>query len=189
VPALAHLFHDLRRQMRASNGLGRNAGCLCHGAVSGVVIDSCMRLSVTDRAGVPATGFRLGDSVCFELETEFAKPLVDPNFGVVIHSPSGEPRLDPESIHSGLRLGRVEGRLRIKGTVANLGLYPGRYLLTPWITAAASRPVDIVRLCTAIEVIPTPGPFGDLRLDPKWGKYWVPSSWEELAPDDIRSGL
>jgi hypothetical protein len=175
--------------MRASNGLGRKAGCLCHGAVSGVVIDSCMRLSVTDRAGVPATGFRLGDSVCFELETEFAKPLVDPNFGVVIHSPSGEPRLDPESIHSGLRLGRVEGRLRIKGTVANLGLYPGRYLLTPWITAAASRPVDIVRLCTAIEVIPTPGPFGDLRLDPKWGKYWVPSSWEELAPDDIRSGL
>jgi lipopolysaccharide transport system ATP-binding protein len=140
-----------------------------------------VHLTVTDRDGTLTTGFRLGDTICFELDTEFTKPMVDPNFGVVIHGSSGEPLLDPESIHNGLRLGRVDGRFRIKGTVSNLGLYPGRYFLTPWITDAAGRPVDIVRLCSAIEVIPTPGPFGDLKLDPKWGKYWVQSSWEEVA--------
>jgi lipopolysaccharide transport system ATP-binding protein len=148
-----------------------------------------LELTVTDRNGTPSTLFRLGDTIGFELTTEFRTPVVDPNFGVVIHGPGGEPLLDPESVHGGLRLGRVEGRMAVRGTVPNIGLYPGRYYLTPWITDAAGRPIDVVRLCSSIEVIPTPGPHGDLRLDPLWGKYFVPSTWEQIGSSEARRSL
>ncbi len=143
-----------------------------------------LRLSISDQSGTPTTVFRLGDTICFHLETSFQTPVTNPNFGVVIHAASGEALLDPESIHDGLRLERVEGKIVVKGTVPNVGLYPGRYFLTPWITDGAGRPIDIVKLCGIIEIVPTPGPYGDLRLDPAWGKYWVPSVWERVETDE-----
>ena len=84
-----------------------------------------VRLTVTDRDGTLAAVSASATPSVSSFDTEFTKPLVDPNFGVVIHGSSGEPLLDPESIHNGLRLGRVDGRFRIKGTVANLGLSLG----------------------------------------------------------------
>ena len=142
-----------------------------------------VKLTITDEDGHPQSFFPLGSTVCFVLEAEVHRPLLDPCIGVVVHTASGEPLLDLESVHSGLRLGRVQGKLQVKGTLRNIGLYPGRYLLTPWIIeGSGSRPIiDLVRLCSSIQVAPAPGPFGDLNLDPAWGKYWVPSLWEKVA--------
>ena len=142
-----------------------------------------VRLTITDDTGSPTSVFPLGSNVCFHLETEFYEALVDPCFGVVIHASSGEPILDLQSAHHGLRVGRVDGRVRIQGTFPKIGLYPGTYFVTPWITdAAVQRSIDFVRMCCSIEVIPKPGDFGDLRLDPLWGKYWVKSEWKAIDP-------
>ena len=126
----------------------------------------------------------------FNLEAEAYESLVDPCFGVVIHASSGEPFLELQSEHDGLRVGKVHGTVRIQGTFPNIGLYPGRYFLSPWITDAAGQKfIDFARMCCTIQIVPKPGDFGDLRLDPLWGKYWVRSVWKaiEASRDGTRS--
>jgi hypothetical protein len=115
------------------------------------------------------------------LKADFREPLLDPTFGLIIHNAMGDPLLDLRSIHGGLRLGRVHGRVCVQGSIENLGLYPGRYLLSPFVMDSACRwDVDFVKLCCTLDVEPAGGPHGDLKLAAEWGKYWVPSDWKEI---------
>jgi len=121
----------------------------------------------------------VGGSVSFVFRMEFYRPTADPTFGVIIHNTLGEPILDVRSHHSGFRPGRVSGQVIVRARIEKLGLYPGRYFLSPWISdSTAKRDIDYVKLCCALQVDPAPGPFGDLKLDSRWGKYWVQSDWQ-----------
>jgi hypothetical protein len=67
----------------------------------------------------------------------------------------------------------------VQATFENIGLYPGTYLLSPWITDSTCQfPLDWAKLCSRFRVDANVGPHGDLKLDPQWGKYWVASQWE-----------
>src|SRR5262249_57829004 len=93
------------------------------------------------------------------------------------------PILDLHSVHAGLKLGRVQGRVSVRGSIENVGLYPGRYFLSPYLMdPARGRDVDWVKLCCTLDVEPAAGPFGDLKLAAKWGRYWVLSDWEKIEP-------
>ena len=117
------------------------------------------------------------------MRAEVKEPLVDPTFGLIVHDALGTPILDLRSAHNGLRLGRVLGPITIQMEVRNLGLYPGHYFLSPWISDSASkRNVDWPRLCCAFDVLPMPGQR-DLQLDEDWGKYFVPSDWSLASGD------
>lgn len=135
-------------------------------------------LETMDAGGHPTNRVAVGSTVHFVIHAEFHEPFLDPSFGVIIHNALGEPLLDLRSLHGTFRLGRVQGRVVVQVVVDQLGLYPGSYILSPWITdSTLSREVDFVKLCSTLQVDPAPGPNGDLRLDPQWGKYWVPSRW------------
>jgi lipopolysaccharide transport system ATP-binding protein len=119
-----------------------------------------------------------GGPLRITLEINFDTAVFDPSFGVLVHSASGEPILDIRSIHSGLRIGRTVGQLKVAVSLSDLRLYPGKYLLSPWVMDAACRTdIDYVRFCAYLTVRPAAGSHGDLRLDPQWGRYWVPSVW------------
>jgi hypothetical protein len=136
------------------------------------------RFEIADGDGRPATDIPVRGSVQFSIFAEFYQPLVNPCFGINVYDASGQAILDIRSDHSGLRLGRVTGRLTAKSYVENLGLYPGQYFLSPYITdSASSLDIDCVRACASLEVYPAPGPHGDLKLLQGWGMYWVPSNW------------
>ena len=125
-----------------------------------------------------SVGGELTITVC----ARFDQPLVDPTFGVIIHDMNGAPLLDLRSIHDGLHLGRIAGDVAVRLTVPKLGLYPGCYLLSPWIMdTACSRDIDFPRLCATLDVFPAAGEFGDLKLDPAWGRWFVRSHWERTA--------
>lgn len=125
-----------------------------------------------------ASAFTLGNSVVFQLEAEIYQPLDNPSFGVIIHSPSGEKLIDLRSAHDGLRIGRVEGLIRVEAQINNLNLYPGRYYISPWIADTGSgRDIDYPRLCASFQVLPSPGKWGDLKLDSRLGKYHVIADW------------
>jgi lipopolysaccharide transport system ATP-binding protein len=144
-----------------------------------------VRMTVSDDTSSPTSVIPFGSTVSFDLEAEVYEPLVNPCFGVVIHSSAGEPILDLQSVHHGLHVGKVQGVVKIRGTCPNLGLYPGTYFLSPWITdAAVQRSIDFPRMCCRIRIVPKPGEFGDLRLDPIWGKYWARSSWRKIDADE-----
>lgn len=123
-----------------------------------------------------------GADLQLTIEAEFYRPVRDPIFGVHFHTIDGEPILDFRSSHDGLRVGRVEGLVAVKATIAQLGLYPGEFLLSPFITdAACTTNIDWVKHCTKLRVQAAPGPKGDLKL--KWicGRYWVPSHWDSRS--------
>lgn len=137
------------------------------------------RLVVLNENGKEQGAFPLGSKVCFEMEAEFYQPVVNPCFGVLIHDSSGQPFIDIRSIHDGLRTGTTKGPVRIQAFIEDLGLYPGRYFLSPWIIEG-QRDIDFPRLCGSFRVLPKPGKWGDLQLDPKWGKYHVRSAWKKI---------
>ena len=136
------------------------------------------KIHIQSLRGNPGNSITVGDDLRIVLEANFTTPMLDPSFGVIIHSALGEPLLDLRSTHDGLRLGRTHGLVRAVMEVRALGLYPGNYFLSPWISDATGRQdVDFVKLCGTLHVHPGIGPHGDLRLDPVWGHYFVPSSW------------
>jgi homopolymeric O-antigen transport system ATP-binding protein len=138
-----------------------------------------VQFQVGDANGALGLAVPVGGSVKFRITAEFREPVIDPCFGVIVHDQAGDPILDLRSIHDGLRFGRAAGTVVLECRVDNLGLYPGTYLLSPWITdAGVVVCVDWVKLCTKMQVFPAPGPHGDLKLDPKYGSYWVKSTWD-----------
>jgi lipopolysaccharide transport system ATP-binding protein len=147
---------------RESNGQARIVDFQIHG-------EQAQRIS-----SVP-----MNSAVRFSIVAEIYEPIVDPCFGVIVHDAMGQPILDLRSIHAGMRSGRLQGQVTVQATFENIGLYPGTYLLSPWITDSTCQfPLDWAKLCSRLRVDANVGPHGDLKLDPQWGKYWVASQWE-----------
>jgi lipopolysaccharide transport system ATP-binding protein len=139
-----------------------------------------IQFEIANAEGELITSIPVGGSVRFSIAADFTEPVVDPCFGVLIHTATGEPILDVRSIHDGLRLGRVQGSVTVQVSLDKLGLYPGDYLLSPWITDAAFRSdIDWAKHCCTLRVEAAPGPHGDLRLESAWGKYWTQSTWSQ----------
>jgi lipopolysaccharide transport system ATP-binding protein len=120
-----------------------------------------------------------GQDFRFRIHASFHGPMADPTFGLIIHDATGSPLVNVQTIHHGFRFGKVDGNISIDAVIRRLNLYPGRYLLSPWIMdSAAGRDVDFPRMCAELDVIPAPGPHGDLKLDSTWGKYYLHSDWQ-----------
>jgi lipopolysaccharide transport system ATP-binding protein len=135
------------------------------------------KLEVGDDAAGNHVAF--GQDFRFRIHATFKEPLADPTFGMIIHDATGVPLVNLQSIHEGLRLGKVDGNVVVEGIVQRLSLYPGRYLLSPWIMdSALQRDVDFVRMCAEVNIMTAPGLYGDLKLDSTWGKFFLTSDWE-----------
>jgi len=143
-----------------------------------------LKFEVTEAHGNPSTSIPLGGDVRFKIVADCYEPIVDPALGVLIQRVDGDRLLDMGSFHDGLRLGRVHGRVAVSARVPSLGLYPGDYLLSAWISDASCNDIfDWPKQCVTLRVFPAPGPYGDLRLNPHFGKYWVQSEWRAIDPE------
>jgi lipopolysaccharide transport system ATP-binding protein len=140
-----------------------------------------LEIELSDGRGQPVSTIPVGGTFCFTMHVDFHRILLNPTFGLVVHNALGDPILDLQSIHGGLKLGRVSGRVSVQGSIENLGLYPGRYFLSPYLSSGR-RTLDWVKLCCTLDVEAAAGPHGDLKLDADWGKYWVLSGWKEIEP-------
>jgi lipopolysaccharide transport system ATP-binding protein len=137
-----------------------------------------VQLVAVDSKGKPNTTFKMGDRIQFEMVVDVKQPLTDPRFGLCVNSSTGEPMIELQAAHSGLKPGRLQGRVRVTAVVPDLLVYPGRYLLSPYVTDSAAHGfIDLARFCSVIEISPAPGKYGDLILDYKWGRYLVSSEW------------
>ena len=124
-----------------------------------------------------------GGDFRIRMHVRFATPTINPVFGMIVHDAAGIPLSDIQSIHDGLQTGTVSGELVVEGYLRKLSLYPGRYLLSPWITdSARQRSLDCPRMCAAFDVHPAPGEWGDLRLEQEYGKVYIPAQWKVDHP-------
>ena len=135
-------------------------------------------LDIQNEVGSPTAAVELGGSLGFRLTIEIYQAMRTPIFGISIQSAEGEALLDLRSNHGGLELSLSPGRILVQSEIRDIGLYPGEYTVSPWLFDASARAdVDWVRNCAQFSVLPVVGPHGDLRLDPRWGKYYLPSFW------------
>jgi lipopolysaccharide transport system ATP-binding protein len=129
--------------------------------------------------GKNGTAILFGGDLRVRIHARFSTSLTNPTFGIIIHDAAGVPVSNAQSIHDGLHPGTVSDQLMVEAYFRNLSLYPGRYLLSPWISdSAIQRDIDFPRLCAAFDVHPAPGECGDLKLDHTWGKVFIPSQWK-----------
>jgi lipopolysaccharide transport system ATP-binding protein len=137
-----------------------------------------LKLEIQNEYAEHTSTISLGGMVRFTIEARFDTPVCDPSFGILVHNSVGDALLDLRSSHSGWRLGRVVGPIRVEAMLEELWLYPGHYLLSPWIgDSGCHRDIDYAKLCATLTIHDAPGPCGDLKLNSRWGKYWVPSQW------------
>lgn len=124
-----------------------------------------------------------GGNLRIRIHARLASPVTNPVFGVIIHDATGVPISNVESIHEGLCTGIMSDEVVIEAHFPKLSLYPGRYLSSQWIMdSARQRDIDFPRMCATMDVHSAAGKFGDLKLQPEWGKVFIPSQWRIVGP-------
>jgi lipopolysaccharide transport system ATP-binding protein len=152
-------------------------------------IATITELSLVSADGAYAAEIVVGDAVCIEMKLRFEEPVTNPQFGILLHSTDGTPLLDLRTRHTGLDLQTACGELVVRARIASLGLYPGQYMLSPWVTNDSERDLDFVQYCLKFSVLPRTGPYGDMRLNLNWGKYFVPAVWDWSRDDCQGNGV
>jgi lipopolysaccharide transport system ATP-binding protein len=134
-----------------------------------------INFEVLDERGSHVSSVFMGDKLCFVLTIELYRPVIGIQFGIFVHSALGEGILELQSSHDGLYFDNSGGRVIVEAVVDKVGLYPGEYTLSPWVEDLHSNvDIDWVQHCCKLSIV---GARGDLRLNSKYGKYFVPSSW------------
>jgi hypothetical protein len=148
-----------------------------------------LELTLTSERGLEVTEFVMGDAIRVAIEIDFVHPVAHPQFGTLIHSVDGTPILDLRTRHNGPDIPLATGRVCISMEVGELNLYPGDYYLSAWVSDASSKDLDLVEYGMRFTVLPVLGPFGDMRLNFNWGKYYVPSQWKLQQSDNSQKEL
>jgi lipopolysaccharide transport system ATP-binding protein len=119
-------------------------------------------------------GEELRIRIYFRMATQISNPV----FGLVIHDSSGVPISDLCSRDDGLVCGTISGAGWVELSLPSVTLYPGRYLVSPWICdSALNRALDLPKLCSSFEVLPGKSQHGDLKMRARWGKVFFPTRW------------
>ena len=71
----------------------------------------------------------MGGRLHFVLTIEMCRPVIGIQFGIFVHSTTGEPIIELRSSHNGLYFDSSGGRITVEVSVDNFGLYPGEYTL------------------------------------------------------------
>lgn len=129
----------------------------------------------------------MGDAVCIDMKLRFKESVDRPQFGVKVHATDGTPILDLRTRHNGLDLLKADGEMTLRAMIPSLALYPGEYLLSPWVTDAADRVLDWAQYVLKFNVLSRTCPYGDMRLSLAWGKYYVSTDWHVLNGAPARS--
>jgi len=146
-----------------------------------------VEFKLCDEQGVQIDSVSLGDTLRLVMSVEFHRPVINGVFGVLVHSMAGDPILNLRSSHEGIVIDRSEGRLTVEVVVKEIGLYPGGYTLSPYVSDEVRRIyIDCVHHLSRLWILPARGKYVSLRLNSSLGKYFVPSSWRmvEFACQD-----
>lgn len=141
---------------------------------SGMIVD----FEVCDENGSNVGSVFVGEKIRFVFTVEFYRPVARMQFGIFVHSGTGEGILELRSSHDGFYFDSSGRSVTVEVVLDRVGLYPGEYMLSPWVWDQNSPgDMDWVLYCCKLSVLPTRGAHGELTLKPEYGKYFVQSSW------------
>lgn len=136
------------------------------------------RIEVFDASTSKSPGVEFAGTLRIALRVQVDRPLTSPVFGVIVHHPSGTNLLDFCSRDSQFTVGTISGQVELELTVRPICLYPGRYMLSPWIAdLSLTRHIDFVHQCATFDILPPTGTHVGLALNNDYGTYYLPSSW------------
>lgn len=110
------------------------------------------------------------------MKVVFLRPVTHTFFGILIHAMSGDPILNLRSANEGLTIDHDVGSVTLEIALDQVNLYPGEYTLSLYIhDEIRNIDLDWIPHCSRLWVLPQT--HDQRRLDPTWGKYFVPSTW------------
>ena len=125
-----------------------------------------VNFEVCDEQGSYVSSVFMGDKLRFVLTIEFYRPVVGIQFGIFVHSVTGEAILELRSSHDGLYFDSSSGCVTVEAVVDKVGLYPGEYTLSPWVCDQSfTVDIDWVQHCCKLSVLPAHGAHGGLALN------------------------
>jgi len=135
------------------------------------------RLELLDARGRATSAVPFDEPLVLRLTCRFEREM-EASFGVLVHSLMQEPLIDLRAADGGLAPRRLAGRVVLRAEVPALRLYPGSYLLSPWIADRMARQdIDHVHFCTKFNVTAPPDERRRRTFDPTWGRVVVDSTW------------
>jgi hypothetical protein len=99
-------------------------------------------ISLFDRAGVTCDHFAMGEALTVELELECSRRVYPAEVGFGLANAYGATIHYFVSAWEGLELGLEPGRHRFRVTVPQVLVFPGTYVLTPWLRRQGGSAVD-----------------------------------------------
>ena len=121
----------------------------------------------------------LGNDLSLSFEIDSPVPMQSPVVGVLIHTASLEPVLDIRSSHSDTPLEIKRGSTRIEARVDRFGLYPGEYVMSPWvIDDDGAHTSDWLKHCTWLSCRSREAHGARMRVDRGFDRFWCPSIWK-----------
>lgn len=146
---------------------------------------SIKEINLLSSNSTPSSEFVLEDNMTIRIIGEFYTPILHPQFGIFVHSADGLQILDLRTRHSGPDIAMASGEFSMTARLDRNGLYPGDYYLSVWITDSSSKDLEWLEHVIKFKILPRTGPFGDMRLNPNLGKYYVPAKWSWAQNKDI----
>ena len=137
-----------------------------------------LKLEILDMRDRPTKSVPILGGIKFRLTCRFPQKC-DAIFGILVHSTTEEPLLDLRNSDTLLTSQEYYGDIVVEALIKTINLYPGEYLLSPWISDSNSRVnLDYIRYCSRITVQPPVFQDRVLKLDPAWGKFYAESEWK-----------
>ena len=140
-------------------------------------------LSVYDKAGQPRDTFAMGATMVVRLGIQCIQRITLPEIGIALTNQMGLTLHLFVSTWEGLDGDLSEGRHTFEVEIPQLFLYPGRYILTPWLKRQGTAVDDQVDNVLMIEVIGADitgyGPYFE-RYRHSGCEVYVPSVWRRL---------
>jgi len=136
-----------------------------------------LKFEILDLQDQPTTTLPMFGGVKFRLTCNFPTKR-DASFGILIHTAAEEPLIDLRNSDTTPPGQEYHGDVVVEAIVSTLKMYPGEYLLSPWIADYSSRQnLDYVQYCSRITISSPLFEDRILKLDPAWGKVYEESAW------------
>ena len=118
--------------------------------------------------------YKTGEPILLTIQTEFNEPVQNPSAGIYLFTDSGLKIAEYRTQDDQIVLGKISGRIDFQLEIAQLLLYPRKYVISVWVgDFMAKQDFDYIRDVIGFEIVPS-----ESKLNQSYGIVNLPASWQ-----------
>ena len=166
-----------------SESIGALADVRDYADRSGIGGARILAIQIRDRVGLSRTNFGIGEPFQISIELELSGDVSNLVAGLEIKSIEGIPILNLRSDSQGIifRFAPTHNRLKIHVNIPGLPLYPGLYIVEPWVAQYLGSRMDHVHDALRISLEPMGFLTSEKLIQPGRGVLLLDCAWDISA--------